>query len=62
MEISMADGTIIKNEKIVFTTSKEGKWSYITTNTGSMINAGNYSIKIIAEDAIGIGISGLDVQ
>jgi hypothetical protein len=62
IEITMADGTVIKNEKIVFTPSKAGKWNYITTNTGSMINAGNYSIKIIAEDAVGVGISGLDVQ
>jgi hypothetical protein len=62
IEIAMADGKIIKNEKILFTPSKSGKWSYITTNTGTMINAGNYSIKIIAENAIGVGISGLDVQ
>jgi hypothetical protein len=62
IEIAMADGTIIKNEKILFTPSKAGKWNYITTNTGSMINAGNYKIKIIAEDAIGVGLSGLDVQ
>ncbi len=62
IEIIMADGTVLKNEKVVFTPSKPGKWSYITTNTGSMINAGNYRIKIIAEDAVGVGISGLDVQ
>lgn len=62
VEIIMADGMVIKNEKFVFTPSKPGKWNYITTNTGSMINAGNYSIKIIAEDAVGVGISGLDIQ
>jgi hypothetical protein len=62
IEIITADGTVIKNEQIMFTPSKPGKWNYITTNTGSMINAGNYSIKIIAEDAVGVGISGLDVQ
>jgi beta-galactosidase len=62
LEMVMTDGTVIKNEKITFTTSKAGKWNYITTNSGSMINAGNYTVKIIAEDAIGVGISGLDIQ
>ncbi|MEO7309977.1 MAG: malectin domain-containing carbohydrate-binding protein [Chitinophagaceae bacterium] len=59
---SMADGTIMKKEKIAFTPSNAGKWSYAATNTGGMINAGNYTVKIIADDAIGVGISGLDVQ
>jgi beta-galactosidase len=62
IEIAMTDGTVIKNEKITFTTSKVGKWNYVTTNTGSMINAGNYVVKIIAEDAIGVGVSALDIQ
>jgi len=57
-----ADGTKIKEEKITFTPCVKGKWNYITINTGSMINAGNYAVKITAEDAIGVGISGLDIQ
>jgi beta-galactosidase len=62
IEVTMTDGTVIKNEKIIFTPSKLGKWNFITTNTGSMINAGNYGVKIIADDAIAVGISGLDIQ
>ena len=62
LEIVAADGTIMKTEQIIFTNSKPGKWNYITTNTGSMINAGNYIVRIKAEDAVGIGISGLDIQ
>jgi beta-galactosidase len=62
LEIVAADGTIMKSEQIIFTISKSGKWNYITTNTGSMINAGNYVVRIVADDAIGVGISGLDIQ
>jgi len=62
LQIIMADGTVMKNEKITFTPAKPGKWNYISTNTGSMVNAGNYIVKIIADDAAGVGISGLDVQ
>ncbi|WP_462254600.1 malectin domain-containing carbohydrate-binding protein [Ferruginibacter sp.] len=62
LEIVAADGTVMKSEKITFTNSKPGKWNYITTNTGNMINAGNYAVRIIAVDAIGVGVSGLDVQ
>lgn len=62
LQIIMADGTVIKNEKIIFTSCNKGKWNYITTNTGTMVNAGNYVVKITADDAIGVGISGLDIQ
>ncbi|GAB2824222.1 malectin domain-containing carbohydrate-binding protein [Ferruginibacter profundus] len=62
LQIIMADGTVIKNEKITFTPAKPGKWNYISTTTGSMINAGNYRIRIVADDATGVGISGLDIQ
>jgi beta-galactosidase len=62
LEIVAADGTVMKTEQITFTNSKPGKWNYITTNTGSMINAGNYVVRIVADDAIGVGVSGLDIQ
>jgi len=62
LQIIMSDGAVIKNEKITFTPSNKGKWNYISTNTNSMVNAGNYQVRIIADDAIGVGISGLDVQ
>ncbi|MGC4102916.1 malectin domain-containing carbohydrate-binding protein [Ferruginibacter sp.] len=62
LQIIMADGTVMKSEKIIFTPSKPGKWNYIATNSGSMINAGNYVIRIVADDAVGVGVSGLDIQ
>lgn len=62
LELLQADGTLLKKEKVVFTPSKPGKWNYIATATGSMINAGNYSIRITATAAGALGIGGLDVQ
>ncbi len=62
LEFVMADGTVMKQEQIIFTPSKTGKWNYISTNTGSMINAGNYIVRIVANDAIGVGVLGLDIQ
>jgi beta-galactosidase len=54
-----ADGTVYFTEKIEFTPSPKGKWNYISTNTHSQINAGNYKVKITGA---GVSISGLDVQ
>ena len=54
-----ADGTAFFTEKIEFTPSPKGKWNYITTNTKTQINAGNYKVKIMGA---GVSVSGLDVQ
>ncbi|HEX6432383.1 MAG TPA: malectin domain-containing carbohydrate-binding protein, partial [Niastella sp.] len=61
-QLIAADGTVMKTEAIEFTNSREGKWNYFTTTSGSMINAGKYTIRIIAEDAEGVAIGGVDVQ
>jgi beta-galactosidase len=42
--------------------SKPGKWNYLTTSTGTMINAGSYRVKLTATDAAGLSVSGLEVQ
>lgn len=62
LQLILADGTVLKTEELQFTPSIKGKWNYAVTNTGSMINAGNYSIKIKAVDAVGLNISALDIQ
>ena len=62
MRFKAMDGTLLKAETLRYTTSIAGKWNYITTNTGTMINAGNNKIQIDATNAIGIFISGVDVQ
>jgi beta-galactosidase len=61
-QLIAADGTVMKTEAIEFTNTREGKWNYFTTTTGSMINAGKYTVRITATNAEGVAIGGLDVQ
>ena len=61
-QLIAADGTVMKTEAIEFTNTREGKWNYFTTTTGSMINAGKYTVRITATDAEGVAVGGLDVQ
>jgi len=62
LTVAYADGTLIKEEPVELEPSKTGKWNYLTTSTGSMINAGSYRVKLTATDAAGLSISSLDVQ
>ncbi|MFD2287701.1 malectin domain-containing carbohydrate-binding protein [Pedobacter petrophilus] len=62
MEFLSADGTLMKTEPLEFAPTKEGKWNYLNTNTGSMINAGSYKVRLIAKDANELSIDALDVQ
>lgn len=62
LQFLMADGTLMKTEEILLSPTKEGKWNYLNTNTGSMVNAGTYKVRITAIDARGLFIDGLDVQ
>ena len=59
---SAADGTLMKVEEVNFSPTKAGKWNYLTTNTGTMINAGNYRVAIVPITAKGLYIDALDVQ
>ncbi|OQP59822.1 malectin domain-containing carbohydrate-binding protein [Niastella populi] len=61
-QLIAADGTVMKTEAMEFTNTREGKWNYFTTTTGSMINAGKYTVRITAVDAEGVAVGGLDVQ
>ena len=62
MEFLQADGKVLKTEQLMFTQSKPGKWNYAVTNTGTMINAGNYIIRLTSANAVGLSITGVDVQ
>jgi hypothetical protein len=61
-QLIAADGTVMKTEPLEFTNTREGKWNYFTTTSGSMINAGKYTVRITAADAKGVAIGGVDVQ
>jgi beta-galactosidase len=62
LEFLSADGTLMKTEMVEFAPTKTGKWNYLSTNTGSMINAGTYKLKLIATEAKGLAVDALDVQ
>ncbi|WP_316809934.1 malectin domain-containing carbohydrate-binding protein [Pedobacter heparinus] len=63
IEVLTLDGTVLKAaDPIEFNPTKKGKWNYFNTNTGTMINAGTYKVRLIAEDAAGLSIDALDVQ
>ncbi len=62
IEFLAADGTLMKTENAEFTPTKEGKWNYLSTNTGSMINAGSYLVRITAIETKGLYVDALDVQ
>ena len=62
VEILSADGTLLKKEDVEFKTTRPGKSNYISTTTGTMINAGKYIVRLNAKDATGLSINSLDVQ
>ena len=62
LEFLSADGTLMKTEMVEFAPTKAGKWNYLSTNTGSMINAGTYKLKLIATESKGLAVDALDVQ
>jgi beta-galactosidase len=62
LEFFAADGTKMKEEDVEFTPTKTGKTNYISTTTGSMINAGTYKVRITSKEAEGVNFNSLDVQ
>ena len=54
--------TIMLDEEVHFNFTNAGKWNQFTINTGNMINAGNYSVRLNIGGAEGLAISGIDIQ
>lgn len=50
------------DQPVSFTFTRPGKWNTVTVNTGNMINAGNYTVKLKLEKADRLIVSGIDVQ
>ncbi|MES2648193.1 MAG: malectin domain-containing carbohydrate-binding protein [Bacteroidota bacterium] len=57
-----SDGTLMREEKVAFTPTKPTKNNYINWSTGTMINAGNYTLRLTSGTAAGLLINALDVQ
>lgn len=62
LEFLTADGTLMRTEEAIFVPTKEGKWNYLATSTGTMVNAGTYKVRLTAVDAKGLFMDALDVQ
>ncbi|MFD1771972.1 malectin domain-containing carbohydrate-binding protein [Sphingobacterium suaedae] len=63
LELQMPDGKILKPaEGLQLDPTREGKWNYVNTNTGTMINAGTYRVILRGIDTDGVYIDALDVQ
>lgn len=63
LELQTLDGAMLKKpEQLQLNATRAGKWNYVNTNTGSMINAGTYRVIVRGVDAKEIYIDGLEVQ
>ena len=62
LQFLAADGTLMKEEVVEFTPTKPGKLNYINSSTGTMVNAGNYLLRLTSAEAEGISVNALDVQ
>jgi beta-galactosidase len=62
LQLFDAGGNRMMDEAVQFTFTREGKWNQFTVNTGSQINAGNYIVKLVAENGTELAISGIELQ
>jgi beta-galactosidase len=62
LQLIGAGDTMMLDEEVQFNFTNTGKWNQFTINTGNMINAGNYSVRLIITGAEGLAISGIDIQ
>jgi hypothetical protein len=62
LSISLDNGTLIREETVTFTATQEGKWNYLGTSTGTMINAGHYKIRLAIPGAKRLKVDELQVQ
>jgi hypothetical protein len=62
LQLIGSGNTMMLEEKVSFTFTRDGKWNQFTINTGSQINAGNYMVRLVIDNANGLAISGIDVQ
>jgi len=47
LTVFLENGMLIREEDVRFTTTPEGKWNYLVTSTGGMINAGKYKVRLV---------------
>ena len=62
LQLIGAGNTMMLDEEIHFNFTNIGKWNQFTINTGSMINAGNYIVRLVINGAEALAISSVDIQ
>jgi len=62
LELRMEDGTLLHSETVTLQTTPPAKWNYLNTTTGTMINAGRYTIRLIVPSREGLRVDELQVQ
>jgi beta-galactosidase len=62
LHLMAADGSHLKTEVVHFTNTRPGKWNYISTTTGSMVNAGKYKLQLSGKGLTGLVLNSLEVQ
>ncbi|WP_114780763.1 malectin domain-containing carbohydrate-binding protein [Botryobacter ruber] len=62
LQLFSVDGTLMKEETVEFTSTRPTKWNYINTTTGSMVNAGQYKVRITSTEAENVSFYDLAVQ
>ena len=62
LEVRSEDGSLLKEEKVSFSMTLPTKWNDLNSSTGTMINAGHYTIRLIADHPEGLTVRELQVQ
>lgn len=62
LQLFDAGGNRMMDDDVQFTFTRVGKWNQFTVNTGSQINAGNYTVKLVTENGTELAISGIEIQ
>lgn len=62
LQLFDAGGNRMMDDEVQFTFTREGKWNQFTVNTGTQINAGNYTVKLIVEGGNKLAVSGIEIQ
>ncbi|HWJ29700.1 MAG TPA: malectin domain-containing carbohydrate-binding protein, partial [Flavisolibacter sp.] len=62
LKIQSSDGMLIKEGRLEFPVTQQGKWGTLDTSTETMINAGTYKILLSPAGNEKIGVDGLSVQ
>jgi beta-galactosidase len=62
LQLLDAGGRMMMDEPVSFSFTRPGKWNQFTLNTATMINAGNYTVRLLVKDGKGLALSSVDVQ